>query len=126
MQKYRTVVRLKGGGPDLELADETLELPDGRSVDIADLLEQSRSNLTTIDLRVGAVRERVSAENYQPGIRRQYTRREREFVLECARREDWQAICRRYTLNSERLAQDLAKRFQMQINSEGEISISNK
>jgi hypothetical protein len=126
MQKYRTIVRLKGGGPDLELADDCLELPDGRTVNIADHMEQSRTNLQTIDLRAGLVRDRVSAENNYPGVRRQYTRREREFVLECARHQDWQAICDRYQLKKLRLAQDLAKRFQSQLESEGEISISNK
>jgi hypothetical protein len=126
MQKYRTIVRVKGHGPDLELANECLELQDGRTIDIADQLEQSRSNLQTIDLRIGQVRELVGSENYKPGIRRQYTRREREFVLECAAREDWSAICDRYGLSSERLARDMATRFRIQNNSEGAISISYK
>ena len=126
MQRYRTITKIKGWGPDLELADDTLELPDGRTVDIADLLEQSRKNLTVIDLRSGSRRELVSPERWRPGIRRQYTRREREFVLECAQRGDWFAICDRYSLTTESLAEELAKRFQMQIDSEDEIFISNK
>ena len=127
MQKYRTVIKVKGHGPDIEPFDETIVLRDGRTIDIQDDLENSRTNLMQIDLRTGR-QSPVSqgAEGHFPGQRRQYTRREREFVLAAVERGDWQAVADRYHITSERQVVEMAKRFQIYLESETAIEVAAK